>query len=313
MMERKRYAIGVDVGGSHISCKVYDLDEKLLVQDSLNGVKIDHSGSKEEILSRLDDLLSPVLQTIDPMELAGIGMAMPGPFDYVNGIALFSGENAKFIHLNKVDIRKELSSSLGLEADKIRFINDATAFAIGEFFNGSLQNASKSLAITLGTGFGSAFLSNGIPVITEDTVPKEGCLWHLPFQEGIADDYFSTRGLVSRFENHSKLKVEGVKQIAELISSHPFARDLFIDFGKKLAKFLTPWIKSFEVESMVMGGNISKAFPLFENPLQEEFRKEGIVVKTEASKLLEDSAFIGSAMLVNDEFYSSLKDQLKYM
>ncbi|NOU59868.1 ROK family protein [Marinifilum caeruleilacunae] len=312
-MDTKQYAIGVDVGGSHISSKSYDLTEKILLDNSFRSIKIDHSGSKVEILNRMVELLSPALKDIERENLAGIGFAMPGPFDYVNGIALFSGENAKFVHLNEVNIRKELSERLEIEEEKIRFINDATAFAIGEYFNGGLQNTAKSLAITLGTGFGSAFLSNGIPVITEDTVPKEGCLWHLPFETGIADDYFSTRGLVNRFEAIAKQKVEGVKQIADMASTHSLAQDLFNDFGMKLAQFLSPWIRSFEVESVVIGGNISKAFPLFQNSLQDEFQKQGVQLKTGSSQLLEDAAFIGSAMLLNEEFYSSVKAQLKYM
>ncbi|WP_321279925.1 ROK family protein [Marinifilum fragile] len=312
-MDTRRYAIGVDVGGSHISCKTYDLAERVLLEDSFRCIKIDHSGTKEEILNRIEELLSSVLQDVDKKNLAGIGFAMPGPFDYVNGIALFSGENAKFIHLKQVNIRKELSIRLALEEEKIRFINDATAFAIGEFFNGELRNSSKSLAITLGTGFGSAFLSSGIPVITEDTVPKEGCLWHLPFESGIADDYFSTRGLVNRFESSAHLKVQGVKQIAELYNSHASAQHVFDDFGKKLAQFLTPWIKSFEVDALVIGGNISKAFSLFQDPLEQELQKQDIKLKTESSQLLEDSAFIGAAVLLEENFYSTIKDQLKYM
>ena len=73
------------------------------------------------------------------MELAGaeniqgVGFAMPGPFDYVKGIPLFTGENGKYENINGIDVPVELRNYLGLSADfKIRFINDATAFAIGE-------------------------------------------------------------------------------------------------------------------------------------------------------------------------------------
>lgn len=312
-MEEKRIAIGVDVGGSHVSCRLYDLMENRLLTNSLFNQPIDHAGSANDILNTLEDLLRPALSEIEINELAGIGLAMPGPFDYLNGIGLFSGENVKYIHLNQVNIREELSKRLGIQTDAIRFINDATAFALGEFFNGDLQKASRGLGITLGTGFGAAFLSHGIPVIRDRAVPKEGCLWHLPFKDGIADDYFSTRGLLSRFASRAGYRVEGVKQIAALYHENKFARSVFTEFGIELARFLSPWVRSFKVEKLVIGGNISKAFSLFEIPFGEELRKEALEIGVRPSGLLEDSASIGAAVLLKNEFYSSIKDQLKYM
>jgi glucokinase len=310
-MELRRLAIGVDVGGSHISCKLYDLKKNRLLRDKLFSQPINNSGDKDEILDTFEELLKPALSDLRKTDLAGIGLAFPGPFDYVNGTGLFTGENAKYIHLNRVNVRDELSARLDIHPGSIRFINDATAFALGEYVNGTLQQTGKCLAITLGTGFGAAFLSAGIPVIKDKTVPSEGCLWHLPFEDGIADDYFSTRGLISRFETNSGQKVEGVKELSELYNENEYARSVFTDFGYKLACFLGPWIKSFEVEKLVIGGNISKAFSKFEEPLNRELAGEGVEINP--SILLEDAAFIGSAVLLKNAFYRAIKEQLKYM
>ena len=310
-MDAKRLAIGIDVGGSHISCKLYDLMNNKLLSDGLLSQPIDNSGEKDEILDTFERLLKPLWSDLHMKDLAGIGMAFPGPFDYVSGIGLYTGENAKYMHLKGVNIRKELSRRLDIQPESIRFINDATAFALGEYFNGTLQKVAKGLAITLGTGFGAAFLSDGIPVIRDKSVPRAGCLWHLPFEDGIADDYFSTRGLISRFETSAGIQVQGVKEISELYPENAYARRVFTDFGCKLARFLRPWIERFGVEKLVIGGNISKAFSRFEGPLRVELdRKE---MKIHPSSLLEDSAIIGSAVLLKNEFYAAIKEQLKYM
>ena len=313
MTDEKRYAIGVDVGGSHISCTTYDLIQSKLVAGTTRSLPIDNKGSKENIINRFAELLTPSINNITSSELAGIGIAMPGPIDYESGLGLFSGDNAKYVNLCQVNIREELSSALNIDEQVIRFINDATAFALGEFFNGQLIGSKRSLAITLGTGFGAAFLSNGIPVLADEKVPKGGCLWYLSFENGIADDYFSTRGLVDRFEAKSNLNVKGVKEIAEKVVENAHAQAVFDDFGDKLASFLLPWLKSFEVENVVIGGNISKAFKHFENSLKRYIQTKGMNVKIEQSELLENSAFIGAAALLNDEFYTSIKKQLKYM
>ena len=44
-------------------------------------------------------------------------------------------------------------------------MNDASAFAVGEAWAGSASDFNRSLSITLGTGFGSAFISNHIPIV----------------------------------------------------------------------------------------------------------------------------------------------------
>ena len=56
----------------------------------------------------------------------------------------------------------------------IRFMNDASSFAVGEAWAGSASKFNRSLSITLGTGFGSAFISNRIPIVDGPEVPKTG-------------------------------------------------------------------------------------------------------------------------------------------
>ena len=90
--------------------------------------------------------------------------------------------------------------------------------------------------------------------------------------------------------------------------------DLYLQISEKnLPGFLSPWIKSFKVEKLVIGGNISKAFPLFETPLKLELEREKLGIDIRPSSLLENAAFIGSAVLLNNEFYVAVKEQLKYM
>ena len=50
--------------------------------------------------------------------------------------------------------------------------------------------------------------------------------------------------------------MNGVKEIAALAVSDKIASDLFTDFGDKLGLFLVSWLKKFEAEIIVIGGNI---------------------------------------------------------
>jgi glucokinase len=310
----KKIAIGVDIGGSHISCSAYDLQNKELLENTQAERDVDCHAQSEVIIEAWGKTIRSSMELAGVENVVGIGFAMPGPFDYVRGISLFTGQNGKFENTYGLNVPVELRNYLNLSDDfKIRFINDATAFAIGEDQVGMARDFSRSLSVTLGTGFGSAFIKNGLPVVEGDEVPNQGCVWHLPFEDGIADDYFSTRGLVNRFLKSTGIKVSGVKEIAQMAQDNAAARDLFNDFGAKMGVLLKPWIKSFEMEEFVMGGNISKAYPLFRESLNDFLAKENLDLNISISELKESASFIGSATLVDDEFYERVLPMLKLM
>ena len=112
----------------------------------------------------------------------------------------------------------------------------------------------------------------------------------LPYRDGIADDYFSTRGLLGRYRNITGKQLNGVKELAALAGSEKIVKELFTDFGEKLGEFLAPWLKGFEAEILVIGGNISHAYSLFGDVLEERLSREGCNCKVALSKLKEDAA-----------------------
>ena len=62
---------------------------------------------------------------------------MPGPFDYEKGIALFTHEVSKYENLYETDVAKEIRERLDIDAKyDLRFMNDATSFAVGEAWAG---------------------------------------------------------------------------------------------------------------------------------------------------------------------------------
>lgn len=310
----KNIAIGLDVGGSHVSCMGFDLDKKELLTETFAESDLDNHGQPEEIIESWGGVIKKSIELIGAENVAGVGFAMPGPFDYVKGISLFEGQNGKYENTYGMNVPEMLNSFLGLDGElKCRFINDATAFAIGEDQVGKAKAYNRSLSVTLGTGFGSAFIKDGLPVVEGDEVPESGCLWHLPFEGGIADDYFSTRGLLGRFEKATGQKLNGVKQIADQADSNPDAQALFNDFGEKMGMFLQPWIEKFGIEIFVMGGNISRAYHLFGSSLQAYLAKAGLKMDVAISELKETAAFIGSATLVDDEFYQEVLPALAKM
>jgi glucokinase len=310
---KKNIAIGTDIGGSHISCAAVDLDSGKILRETLTERSVNNQAQASEIIAVWSEALSCVMDKLQDGEVKGIGFAMPGPFDYVKGISYIRGV-AKYENLYGFNITEAISASLNVNEEFIiRFMNDASSFAVGEAWAGSAVTSNRSLSITLGTGFGSAFISNRIPIVDGPEVPKLGCIYHLPYNDGIADDYFSTRGLLGRYKNLTGKELDGVKQLAELAPIDKIAADLFIDFGDKLGLFLAPWLKKFKAEIIVIGGNISNAYPLFGEVLEKRVEMEDCNCKVVLSKLKEDAALLGSAYLLDDDFWESVQHALPLM
>jgi glucokinase len=310
---KKNIAIGTDIGGSHITCAAIDLVSGKILRETLTEKAVNNQAQASKIIAVWAKALSGVLTRVPLEKVKGIGFAMPGPFDYVKGICYIRGV-AKYENLYGFNITDAISSSMDVPGDFLfRFMNDASAFAVGEAWAGSATRANRSLSITLGTGFGSAFISNRIPIVDGPDVPKLGCVYHLPYKDGIADDYFSTRGLLSRYKSLTGKEFNGVKEVAALAASDMIVSDLFTDFGDKLGLFLAPWLKKFKAEIVVIGGNISHAYSLFGDVFENRLKKEKCNCKVSLSKLKEDAALLGSAYLLDDDFWKSVQHALPLM
>lgn len=309
----KKYAIGADIGGSHISCAAVDMEKEQILKETFSSQKIDNKASAEDILKNWSIALAKTISKIEKQQLAGIGFAMPGPFDYANGIALFTHEVAKYENLHGVHVAEKLKESLQLNGSDVRFMNDASAFAVGEAWLGKASGAPRSLSVTLGTGFGSAFVDEGVPVVERTDVPRLGCVWHLPFKDGIADDSFSTRWFIKKYSDKTGKQAAGVKEVANEAATNSSVMEIFTEFGNNLGEFLGPWLVKFKADALIIGGNVSGAFSLFGPPLEKSLHNQNCHVRISISELMEDAAMIGSARMFNPDYWEKIKPLLSKM
>ena len=300
--------IGVDIGGSHIISAAVNLKTLEIVPETTFAVKVDNKAKKETVLKRWSEAINKTISSASLKQHCSIGFAIPGPFNYKEGIALFEGGNDKYENLYGVSITEELPKYLISDNIQFRFLNDATSFAVGVSAQGKAKNCEKILAVTLGTGFGSAFIKNGMPLISHSEVPKNGCLWDKTFKDGIGDDYFSTRWFIKRYAEVSSKKVAGVKEIAQADTSD--SKHVFKEFGSNMGQFMIPFLQKFNPDLIIMGGNIAHAGSLFIPSLQNVLVQAGLKIEVETSFLMEDAAIIGSAQLFNSEFWNQVQKDL---
>jgi len=304
----RRITLGVDIGGSHLSCALIDNSTLEIISGSNVRCSYDHTLDANSIFDIWAKTIASAFNSIPPhFDFQGIGFAMPGPFEYANGI---SKMEQKLVSLYGKHIPTELNRKLDFDQDiKMRFINDATSFAIGESLKGQGQGKRKIVVITLGTGFGSAFLEESIPIVDRLDVPKEGCLWHLPFEDGIGDDYFSTSWFISYYKTLADIQINGVKELIEVGSENDITQ-VFNRFSENLSTFIGPHLKAFDAEILIIGGNISKSLPYFVDSLKANLTNQAITVEVAPSALLEEAAIIGAAHLFDSDYWHEVSKVL---
>ena len=282
-MTNHSIVIGADIGGSHITAAQVDLTAKQLIASSLVRLHVDSMAAAQEVI---DEWAKCIKQAMQHGRFKKICLAMPGPFDYSAGICLISNQH-KYPMLYGLNVKDMLALSLEIAAGDIYINNDAACFLQGEVFCGSVIGCQQVVSVTLGTGLGTAVYENGSA--------RSADLWNMPFNDGIAEDYLSTRWFVKRYAAISGSSISGVKELAGLAMHDEWVRALFNEFGNNLAAFLNGFIASTGAKAVVIGGNIAQSFPLFKDTLLAGVgsRFGDVIITT--SVLGETAALIGAA------------------
>lgn len=290
------YAVGVDIGGSHVCSGIVSLETRQIVDSSVREAVVDSRASAGDIITLWSETIKSTLRAFDK-PVVGIGLAFPGPFDYGRGISLISGVD-KFESVFGLDVTATLQVRLqDLTRCEFRYVNDAGAFALGEANGGAATEFDRVLVLTLGTGLGSGFIINGELITSGEDVPENGWVYNLPFDGGIADDAFSTRWCCSRYAELSGCRVAGVKEIVERMASDGCAVRVLKEYGERMGRFLIPICSRFRADAIVLGGNISKAFPYFGTDLQAALKSGGLSISVFVSRLHDCAAMVGAASL----------------
>lgn len=167
----------------------------------------------------------------------------------------------------------------------MRFVNDADAFLLGEWWTGAARGHERAVGITLGTGLGSAFLERG-------RILPAGELYLAPFRGGPVEDIVSGRGLLARYGSAAG----GVEElVARARGGEARARSAFDDVFSALAEFLLPRLTEFGATCLVVGGRVARAWNLIEPILAPTLRSATSLVCISRAADLEDAALLGAA------------------
>lgn len=185
---------------------------------------------------------------------ACLGIAMPAPFDYDQGISLIL-DQGKYRSLYQVNLKEALAQRLKLPVENIAFINDAAAFLQGEAFVAGWPNQERLMGITLGTGLGGSYKFGD--------KAEDGAFWSVPFKGGIAEDLISTSFFVRWAKETFDIEVDGLKILLAMPERRSDTLNVLKEFGQNLAELMLLQMEGKAIDKVVIGGNMVKAGDLF--------------------------------------------------
>ncbi|WP_446037988.1 ROK family protein [Streptomyces sp. SID1121] len=242
----------LEIGGTHVTAALVDLPGRRVVHRTRS--PLDPHGDAGDILGDVRRCAAGL--PVPPG--ARWGVAVPGPFDYAKGVALFAGVG-KFEALYGVDVRAALLGGLWQRPGDVVFLNDAHAFLAGEWYGGAVRGHRRAVGITLGTGVGSAFLADGL--IREDGsgVPPGGRMDLTEVGGRPLEDTVSRRAILVRYGDPAA----DVRDIADRArAGEERARRVLADALTVLGAALGPCLAAFGATALVVGGSMARSWDL---------------------------------------------------
>ncbi len=284
----KRYVISIDAGGTFFKSAIVSEDAEI-IEGTVMSTPANSSLSAENVKEGYRRTLTEQLKNAakNGIKISAVAIDTPGPFDYENGISLMEH---KFKAIYKIPLRPWIYAITG--RIPVTFIHDSAAFLSGEMWNspyGEYKNAGGAM---IGTGLGFATMHNGIVLRQPDGEPLYS-IWNAPYGEGkIVEDYVSGRGISSRYKK-ADVNCKELETLAK--NGDEEAKKVYADTGRILGEAAKPYLEKVEAEIFVLGGQISRALPLFEKELAQALGDVKTLKKITKSERLETSHMLGAA------------------
>lgn len=248
----------LEIGGSHVTSALVAPESWRPARTGLRLV-MRPDGSAREIL----DTIRAAARALAAAPGSPWGVAIPDPFDYQTGTAAYRGVG-KFDALRGIRLGEELAPAFRTEPALIRFVNDADAFITGEWITGHARGFRRCAGITLGTGVGSGWLVDGVPVSSGPGVPPGGRAHRLTLDGVPLEDLVSSRSIRSSYAAAAGTMAD-VREIAcRARRGDRLALRVLHQALMALGTAMGPCLTAFGAEVIVVGGSMASCWDLLE-------------------------------------------------
>ncbi len=294
---------GVDIGGT--TTQVVLCTDGLTVLDRVELPTPAAEGGQAMMRTVLDGLR--LLLDRAPSRLVGVGVGAAGVVDTRTGRILVASDS--FTGWAGFAVTAAVEAALGVPA----FLdNDVNAFLRGEVSKGAVAGEAHALGMTLGTGVGGALWMDG--ALLDGPHGAAGEIGHIPgFGDilcscggrGHLETLASGRSLAARYAERTgrRTGAHGVADAAE--RGDPDALAVFGAAGSAIARAILITAGMVDVTTVVIGGGVSRAWPLLEPLILAALAAEppvsGHPIRLLRARLGGDAVAIGAASRARTE------------
>lgn len=295
-MQKKRCAIGVDLGGQSVRMGIVDETGTVRLQ---RGAPVD-AGQPAGVLSGLlIEQLRGLLAEARTNEWSpvGVGVALPGYMDRDRTRIVFS---ANLPTLNGSLLPAEIQDAIPLP---VSFDADGNAAALAEFRFGAGRNSARLLVVVVGTGIGGGVIVDGKVlrvwnhiagslghVIVDARGPRCGC-----GARGCVEARASGRALERLANEHADAEPDGLlaglrkrygqltgHEIRSAAAEHdPSALRVIEECGWWLGAGIASWSAIFHPDKALIGGGLAELGETFLAAVHRGLKESGQPFSTE--------------------------------
>lgn len=309
------YYIGIDVGGTSIKAGILNMEKKILAKDSISA-DAGQSGSRlVENMAKLAKSL-PACIHMGMDEVRGIGVGIPGTVNSRTGKISFVNN----LQLNGFPVKEELERLLSCP---VTVCNDGDAAAYGESIAGAGRGFDHILMLTLGTGLGGGFISEGKIFSGADRLGGEFGHTGIVFQgepctcgrRGCLEAYVSATGLIRMTREAMQRYPESLMwdlapDLALVDGQTVFdaaqrkdvpAMEVLDSYTDYLAYGIANYVCLFAPDAVILGGGISaqgeRLTQIVSEKTESELHGQGRLPQIVCAELKNDAGIIGAAFL----------------
>lgn len=278
----KKYAFGVDIGGTTVKMGLFETTGILLDTWEIPTRTMD--GGKNILVDIAEAVGNKLLEKdIKKADVEGIGMGVPGPVGP-------DGTVLKCVNLgwDVFNVEKKLSQLTGF---KVKAGNDANVAALGEMWQGGGKGFKSMVMVTLGTGVGGGIIID--EHILSGVTGAAGEIGHIPMNDeeeeccgcgkkGCLEQYASATGIVRMTNKYLKENPDKdtslkenftAKDIFDAAKEGDEVASLMVDkLGTMLGKACASIACVVNPEAFVIGGGVAKAGQILLDTVEKHYK-----------------------------------------
>ncbi len=274
------YVLAVDIGVLDTAFAVSDFNGRILQQKSILT-----EGAPKAFLNRLADEIGKLIKDqYSRARFAAVGVSVPGLIDRETGTL----EVSPNLEWQNVPIRKTLEERLQLP---VYVENDANAAAFSELWYGPVSEANVRtlLFILVVEGLGTGLIINGelhggsrlgLGGFGHMSIDPNGELCSCG-RRGCWETFASERATVERFHRVTAkqgLPLVGLPEVISLANKNDeMAMESLRITAEYLGEGISNLVHGIYPETVVIGGNITAAWPIIEPIIRERMRSRYLV------------------------------------